>query len=111
MTEEYEQRLVLAFEQIGLALRGIHDTMERQLAKQFPEPKEWREAAYSRLPSEEDRIREEHGASGEPLSKWLSIEEESDWIGEREKEFIARAQTPEPAGPDSGRPETAEDQP
>jgi len=111
MNEEREERLVLAFEAIGAALGDIHDTLERQLAKQFPEPKEWREATYSRVPSEEDRIREEHGASEGPIKQWLSLDEEGGWVGEREREFIARAQAVAPTEPDGGCSAAIQDQP
>jgi hypothetical protein len=107
MNEQREERLVLAFEAIGIALRGIHDTLERQLAKQFPEPKEWREAAYSRILTEEERIREDQGASEEPIEEWLTLPE-GEWIGRREREFLAGAQTAAPSEPDSSGAETAE---
>ena len=88
MTEEQEERLVTAFEQIAGALTGIHDTQEKQFAKQWPERKEVHEAVYSRVPTEEDLIREEHGASDESLEDWLTVPKEEEYIGEREREFL-----------------------
>ena len=95
MTEEQEERLVAAFEQIATALTGIHDTEEKQFGKQWPERKQVREAVYSRVPTAEDRIREEQGASGGSLEEWLTPPDEP--IGERERAFLeaeaaARAQ-------------------
>jgi hypothetical protein len=88
MTEDFEERLVAAFELMATALTGIHDTQEKQFAKQWPERKEAHEAVYSRVPTEEDRIREEHGASDESLEAWLTVPEEEEYIGDREREFL-----------------------
>ena len=88
MTEDFEERLVAAFEQIATALTGIYGTQEKQFAKQWPERKEAHEAVYSRVPTEEDRIREEHGASDGSLKDWLTFPEEEGYIGEREREFL-----------------------
>jgi hypothetical protein len=90
MTENQEERIVSAFEQIAIALAGIYDTQEKQFAKQWPERKEAREAVYSRVPNEEDLIREQLGASNESLDEWLTIPEKEEYIGEREREFLAR---------------------
>jgi hypothetical protein len=90
MTGEQEERLVYAFEKIATALVGIHDTKKKQFAKLWPERKEVHEAVYSRVPNEEDLIRERQGASDESLSDWLTVPEEEQYIGEREKEFLAR---------------------
>jgi hypothetical protein len=87
MTEDLEIRLVVAFEQIAEALTGIYETGERQFAKQWPERKEVREAVVTRIPSEEDRIREQHGSGDEPTEQWLTLNEE-EAIGEREREFL-----------------------
>ena len=88
MAEDFEERLVAAFEQMATALTGIHDTQEKQFAKQWPERKEVHEAVYSRVPTEEDLIREEHGASDESLEDWLTVPKEEEYIGEREREFL-----------------------
>jgi hypothetical protein len=90
MTEEQEERLVAAFEQIATALTGIHDTEEKQFGKQWPERKEVREAVYSRVPTEEDRIREGQGASDQPIpiEDWYSDLGEPELVGERERAFL-----------------------
>lgn len=114
MTPDQEERLVLAFEQIATALTGIDDTRKKQFAKQWPERKEVREAVVSRLPSEEDRIRAEHGAGSESLEEWLSTLEEDEAIGPREREFckrqLAGAQTAGQVPPAGSGPETPEGQ-
>jgi hypothetical protein len=116
MTEDQEERLVVAFEQIATALRGIHDTEEKQFGKQWPERKEVRQAVYSRIPNEEDRIREEQGAgdSSQPIEDWYS-DLDAAGIGDREREFLnaqatARAQAAGEGRPDKGCAAAAEDQ-
>lgn len=114
MTEEQEERLVAAFEQIATALTGIHDTEEKQFGKQWPERREVREAVYSRIPTEEDRIREEQGASGGSLKEWLTPPEDEP-IGERERAFLeaeaaASAQAASEGESDTGSAATPEDQ-
>lgn len=114
MTKNQEERLVIAFEQIAIALAGINDTGKKQYAKQWPQRTAPREAVYSRLASDEDRIREEHGGdqpANESLSEWLSGSE--DVFGPREREFLqrnARAETAQDNRPGSGSAEAAEDQ-
>jgi len=118
MTENQEERIVSAFEQIATALTGIYDTQEKQFAKQWPERKEAREAVYSRVPNEEEIIREQLGASNESLDEWLTISENEEYIGEREKEFLARQakavagakETSSEDQPGRGSTETPEDQ-
>ena len=113
MNRALEERLVTAFENIANALAGIYDTQEKQFAKQWPDKKEGRDAVYTRLPTDEDLIREEQGASDASLADWLSIPDEKP-IGPREKEFLeqqtaaARTQAPSESEPDSGSAEAAE---
>ena len=107
MTEDFEERLVAAFEQMATALTGIHDTQEKQFAKQWPERKEVREAVYSRVPTEEDILREQHGASDETTEEWLTIKE---YVGPREREFLesTSAKTGNKDDENSGSVETPE---
>ncbi len=95
MTNDQEERLVLAFEQIAIALTGIDGTQQRQFAKQWPKRKKVREAVVTRIPSEEDRIREQHGSGTQPIEQWYSdlCEEDeagNETIGPREREFRRR---------------------
>ncbi len=82
-------RMVVAFEQIAQALVDIHDTKEKEFAKRWPEPREWREASVTRVPTEEDLIREKHGESDETIEEW---------IGLREQDFLGQQTTGEQAG-------------
>lgn len=93
MTFEQYERLVAAFEKIANALTGIYETQQGQFAKQWPERKEIRDAVKTRVPTEEDLIREQHGASSESIQEWLHVPEE-EFFGSREREFIERKITP-----------------
>lgn len=90
MTVDQEERLIVALEKIAIAFAGIDDTGKKQFAKQWPEPKEFREAVYSRVPTEEDRLREEHGVTDESLKEWLTVPKEEELLGPREREFLRR---------------------
>jgi len=88
----FVERVVLSFESIASALEGLNETYRRHFEKLYPERKEVREAIVTRVPSEEDRIREAHGNTGEPLDEWLSDvereEEQEEDIGVREREWL-----------------------
>jgi hypothetical protein len=104
MMTELEERFVTAMEQIAEALAGIHDTQKKRFAKQWPEPGKKREAIVTRVPTEEDLIREEQGASNEPIEEW---------IGFREREFLERqagSKAAEERESGGGSPETFEGQ-
>jgi hypothetical protein len=116
MNEDQEERLVTAFEQIATALTGIYETEKRQFVKQWPKQKKRREAVYSRVPTDEDRLREEQGASSQPIEKWYSTIDEAEVIGERERAFLAaeaaaRAQVASAGGSGEGGAEAPENQP
>lgn len=87
MTYEVEERLIIALERVAQALAGIDETKRREFARRWPEPKEWREAVVTRIPTEEDLIREAHGASDETFAEWLNPTEEEEFVGEREREW------------------------
>ena len=89
MNDELFERLVLSFESIAQSLVGINETKQAEFAKRYPEQKVVREAIVTRLPNEEDKLLESQGIDGKPLEEWLQIpEDESEFIGEREREFI-----------------------
>ncbi len=112
MNDEFEERLVLAFERIATALEGIHDQGQKAVGKLWPERKGPSEAIVSRVPTDEDKIREAHGASDKPIGEWLTDVDE--YVGPRELAF-RRTQN---AGTDSagagtkgsGSAQAAEDQ-
>jgi hypothetical protein len=82
MTSEQEERLVSAFESIA-------STFTRWYDRQFPNitvrTEEEKLATFTKIPSEEDRLRESLGDTGEATTE--------EWIGLREKEFIGRGKT------------------
>lgn len=90
MNIHLEKRFVSALEKIASALAGIDDTKKRQFDKDYPAPRERREAIVTTVPSEEDRIREQHGAGNAPIEDWLSELGGEEFIGVREREFLAR---------------------
>jgi hypothetical protein len=105
------ERFVVSCEKIALALEGIHETRRQQFQRQYPERREVREAKVTRVPSEEDRIREAQGASDAPLDEWLSEivqeEDEEQFIGVRERGWLD-AQGQDTRSQKSRRGKTAE---
>lgn len=87
MTEEREERILAAFERIAAALAGINETKRHEFARRWPEPRERREAVVTRIPNEDDLIREAHGASDESLAEWLNPPVDEEIIGTREREW------------------------
>jgi hypothetical protein len=94
MMEEQEGRLVAALEMIAQALAGIDETKRREFGRRWPEPKEKRDAVVTRIPTEEDRIRENHGASGGSLEEWLGGLENEPFIGDRERQYLEGQRSP-----------------
>lgn len=88
MTNDFTERLVVAFESIAKSLAGIDESAKKAVSRVWPEPKEPRQAVVSRVATEEDRIREAQGSSTEPITEWLSEIKEEPFIGEREKAFL-----------------------
>jgi hypothetical protein len=103
------EKFIVAVEKIADALAGIDETQRQEFAKRFPEPKEPRDAVVTRIPTEEDRIREEHGSSDGTVEDWLNLTEE---IGPRERDYLAHragaeaAQGSEPVGAGVETPES-----
>jgi hypothetical protein len=99
------ERFVVAWEKIAGALGDLNETYRRHFEKLYPERKEFRDAVVSRVPTQEDRIREAQGASGKPLDEWLSEvedeEAESEFVGVREREWLD-AQKREDKGAEKG---------
>lgn len=124
MTEDQEESLVTSFEVIAKALAGIHEVQEKRFAKQYPEHRVPRPAAVTHVPNDEDKRREAQGRSDKPIGEWLGDlnapdkqpeQEEEDFVGFREREFLAEKAkleallnaSPEDAkkaGQDSGSP-------
>lgn len=91
MLSELEVRLVHAVEQIAAALEGIHVTRQKEFERKFRDPQKFREAIVTRVPTEEERIREALGTSTNSLEEWLGELGEEELIGVREREFLERS--------------------
>jgi hypothetical protein len=87
VTAEQEERLTLALEKLAQALAGIDETKRQEFARRWPERKEPRDAVVTRIPNEEDLIREAHGSSNESLAEWLNPPAEEELVGTREREW------------------------
>jgi hypothetical protein len=88
------ERLVVSQERLATALEGLNETYRRHYDRQYPERRQVRDAVVTRVPTEEDRLREAQGGSAtRPLSEWLSEvqdeEEESEYIGVRERDWLS----------------------
>lgn len=109
MTEDQNERLVLAYEKLAEALVTLNDTGKRFYNSVFPEQHGPREAIVSHVPSEEDRLLEDQGATDRrPIREWLGgipIDDPDEDIGPREREFLERQKAKENAGPKTGKVE------
>jgi hypothetical protein len=92
MTKEQNDRLVVAWELIAKSLEGLHEEVKRAGKRYWPEPGQQREVIFSRVPTEEDKIRERQGTSV-PIEQWLrNLPEHDDEdpriIGERSRQWL-----------------------
>lgn len=94
MTNNQEERLVLALSQIASALKGLHEEAKRAGDRYWPSAREPKETIWSRVENDEDRARKNLGLTDESISinKWL----EPDWledgdtgvVGERSRQWL-----------------------
>jgi len=89
VTEDREERLVLAWEALAAGLGALNEIARTAISKQWPDPREPREAVVTRLPTEEDKIKEKSGNTDIPLGEWLGEFDPEEEIGPREREFLA----------------------
>ena len=96
------ERLVVTFESIGKSLEGLNGTAKGAANRFWPEPREPREPVVSRIPTEEDKAKENQGRidESESIEDWLSIGNPEESWGEREREWRK-------AHPESGQQPTA----
>lgn len=89
--EDLAKELVVCFQRIAAAMEGLRDEAKRAGARYWPGPKEQKQSVVSRVPTEEDRIRErQEGAdAAKPIDEWLTDlgDPEDEFIGEREREW------------------------
>lgn len=88
MTSDQEERFISAFERMAEAfdfmagsVAAISKTLEKDHHRSFPTKKPPKEATITHILTEEERLREDQGASDEPIEKWANL-------GEREKAYL-----------------------
>jgi hypothetical protein len=89
----YEERLAFAFERIATALESFNEEFRQAGTRYWPRPGQQKEAVLSRVPTEEDKIRERQGlADDRPIKDWLEElgdpEGEAEIVGERSRQWI-----------------------
>ena len=68
-----EERLAYAFERIATALEGFNEEFKQAGTRYWPRPGQQKEAVLSRVPTEEDKIRERQGTGDNiPIDEWLT---------------------------------------
>jgi len=77
-----------AFERMARSMEDIRDVLthwvnieQKRFDKEYPAKREPKDATITHIPTAEDRLKEEQGASEEPIEEWTGL---------REQEFIAR---------------------
>lgn len=84
MTPEQDERLVAAFEGIARHLDRLAAVGESEFRKKYLRRQRPKEATLTRVLTDEDKIRQDQGASEETLDRWLTL-------GPREQAYEARA--------------------
>ena len=119
--DELSERFVVCFESIAKSLEGLNESAKRAGTRYWPEFKQPREAVISRIPNEEDKIKEAQGASDKPITEWLGElgepEDDTEYLGERTKQWIkdhpsesnASPKVDSISGPEGTSTEEAED--
>jgi hypothetical protein len=99
MTKDQEERLVKALEELAKGLGDWNEIARTAIAKQWPEPRQPREAVITRKPTSEDKIKAQTGNTDGPVSEWLDefVAEEEE-IGPRERSFLDQRQGQTPSG-------------
>ena len=112
MNEDQQERLIVSFEKAASALEGIHEQLKHAGTRYWPEPKPQREPVVSRVPTEEDLIRERQGDTRKvSIEKWLNLEDSDDpIIGERTAKWL-KDHPPEEQVPTAGAKPTTRRKP
>lgn len=90
MTEEQEERLVKSWEAIAAGLGVFNEIARSAISKQWPDPRERRDAVVSTLPTPEEKLKAQTGNTTGPIEDWLGEFDGEEEPGPREKEFLAR---------------------
>jgi hypothetical protein len=98
VNEAQKERLVAAAEKyataqetFALAMQGIYEEAKRVTHRLWPERAELREAIVTRVPTAEDKAREDQGATDtRPIREWATSFGNDEVIGVREREYLER---------------------
>lgn len=92
MNEGQQERLVLAWERLAVALGDLRDEARKAGERFWPQPKPQREVVVSRVENEEDRANKALGIDdSKTIEQWLDLgptEEDDGAIGERTREWL-----------------------
>lgn len=88
MTKDQDERLVAAWEGLARGIGEVSETLRTAIAKQWPDAREPREAIISRIPTAEDKVKEQTGNTDGPIDEWLGEFDPEEEIGPREREFL-----------------------
>jgi hypothetical protein len=105
MTEEQEERLVAACEEIGKALSGLREEAKRAGARYWPQQREQRETVLTRVETDEEREKKMQGARWRLFSEILdpnAVEEEEDEsVGARSHQWLKEHPPEKPKTPEA----------
>ena len=117
MTNNQEERLVLALSQIASALKGLHEEAKRAGDRYWPSAREQKETIWSRVENDEDRARKNLGLTDESISidkwlepDWLDDENNSGVVGERSAQWL-RDHPPAEAPKETKKPDAGPEAP
>jgi len=74
--ERAMERMASAFEVIADTLTAWYKLEQQRFEKQFPVKPDARDATITRIPSREDALKEDQGASEEPTDEWIGLREQ-----------------------------------
>jgi hypothetical protein len=87
MTKDQDERIVAAWEALANRLGEWNEIAKTAIAKQWPEPRERRDAVISKLPTEEDKLKAQTGNTSGPIEDWLGEFDPEEEVGPREREW------------------------
>jgi hypothetical protein len=91
MNETLNERIVIAYERIALALEGLRDEAKKAGAIYWPLPKEQREAVLTRVETDQERELRMQGARRRTIEEVVdpNVEEpEEEYIGPRTRQWM-----------------------
>jgi hypothetical protein len=92
MTENQEERFVVAFELIASSLKGLHEELRRAGYRYWAQPREQKEAVVSRVESDDERSRRNQGARRRTIEEVIDPnadeEDSEEYVGERTRQWL-----------------------